>query len=63
MEPTKEEVQEVLESLTRGQWLNPRIFSWNDEYRVRHTLVAGNPESGAMHYYDPDLQRFEPLSP
>jgi hypothetical protein len=62
LEPTKEELQKILESLSPGEWVNPQIFSWNDEYRVRHTLVATKPESGAMYYYDPDLERFEPLS-
>lgn len=63
MEPTKEELQKVLESLTPGEWVNPRIFSWNDEYRIRHTLVAAKPGSGVMYYYDSDSERFEPLSP
>jgi hypothetical protein len=62
MEPTKEELEKILASLTPGEWVNPHIFSWDEESRIVYTLVATKPESGMMYYYDTDSREFEPLN-
>ena len=51
MDPTEEQLQKILESLPAGEWENPHIFSYNEEYRMVHTLVATKPGTGEMYYY------------
>ena len=61
MDPTEEQLQKILESLPAGEWENPHIFSYNEEYRMVHTLVATKPGTGEMYYYEPDTGEFERL--
>jgi hypothetical protein len=61
MNLTQEELQQILESLDPKEWANPRIMTFNDEYRLHHVLVATKPDSGKMYYYEPESSQFEPL--
>lgn len=61
MEPTKAQLQKLLESLPPGEWDNPYIFTYDEESRVVHTLVATKRGTKDLYYYEPDTQEFEPL--
>ena len=62
MDPTKEQLQEILESLPPGKWENPHIFSYDEESRdVLTRTGATKPGTGEMYYYEPDTGDFEPL--
>jgi len=61
MYPTEKQLQGILESLAPGVWDNPHIFSYDDEYRIVHTLVATKPGTNRMYYYDVDNKQFEPM--
>lgn len=61
MDPSQEELQQILESLDPKEWADPRIMTFNDEYRLHYILVATSPGSGKMYYYEPDSGQFEPL--
>lgn len=63
MDPTKEELEKIMESLSSEEWVNPYIFSYDEETRIVHTLVATKPGSSVLYYYDTDLKQFEPLPP
>jgi hypothetical protein len=62
MDRTKEELQIILESLPPEDWEKPYIFSYDDEYRVVHTLIASKPGTGGLYSYDPDTGDFTPLN-
>lgn len=61
MDLTEEQLREILGSLDSSRWTNPRIMTFNDEYRLQHVLVAADPDSGKLYYYEPDSGEFEPL--
>ena len=61
MDPTEEQLQNILEALPPGEWENPHIFSYDEESRIVHTLVATKPGTGQMYYYETDTGNFEPL--
>ncbi len=61
MSPTREELQQVLESLPPGEWVNPNITSWEQDDRTVYTLLATKPDSGELYYYEPDSGQFELL--
>ena len=62
MDPTKEQLQAILDALPPGQWDNPYIFSYDEESRVVHTLVVTKPGTKDLYYYEPDEETFEPLN-
>ncbi len=59
MGPTKSELQQILDSITEGEWLNPNITSWDEDGRIVYTLLATKPDSGELYYYEPDSGQFE----
>ena len=61
MDPTKEELQKILEALPPGEWEHPYIFSYDEEMREVHTLVATKPRTKDLYCYEPDTGEFEPL--
>ncbi len=61
MDPTKEELQKILESLPSGEWEHPYIFSYDEEMREVNTLVATKPGTKDLYCYEPDTGEFEPL--
>ena len=62
MDPTKEQLQEILDSLPPEDREKPYIFSYDDESRVVHTLVATKPGTKDLYYYEPDTAQFERLN-
>jgi len=62
MDPTKEQLQRILDSLPPEDWEKPYIFSYDDESRVVHTLVATKPGTKDLYYYEPDTAQFERLN-
>lgn len=62
MDPTKEQLQIILDSLPPEDWEKPYIFSYDDESRVVHTLVATKPGTKDLYYYEPDTAQFERLN-
>jgi hypothetical protein len=63
MDPTKEELEKIMGALPPGQWVNPHIFSWDEESRIVYSLVATKPGTNTMYYYDTDSGQFEPIGP
>ena len=61
MDPTKAELQVLLDALAPGEWDNPHIFTYNEEMRIVHTLVATKPGTKDLYYYEPDSGEFEKL--
>ena len=61
MDLTKQQLPKILDGLPPGEWDNPYIFSYDEESRVVHTLVATMPGTKDLYYYEPDTERFEPL--
>ena len=61
MDPTRAQLQKVLESLTPGEWLNPHIFTYEEETRFVHVLMATKPGTTDLYCYEPDTGEFEPL--
>ena len=59
MSQTRAELQEILDALPDGQWLNPNITSWDAHGRTVYTLLATKPGSGELYYYDEDSRQFE----
>ncbi len=62
MGPTKAELQQILDSLPQGEWVNPYITSWDEDARIVYTLLATKPDSGELYYYEPDSGQFELLN-
>jgi len=62
MDPTEEELQKILDSLLPGEWDNPHITSWDEETRIVYTLLATQPGTRQLHYYEPDTGQFESLN-
>ena len=62
MDPIKERLQAILDALPSGQWDNPYIFSYDEEYWVVYTLVATKPGIKDLYYYEPDEGSFQPLN-
>lgn len=62
MDPTKEQLQIILDSLPPEEWEKPYIFSYDEESRVVHTLVATKPGTNNLYYYEPDTAQFERLN-
>ena len=62
MDPTKEQLQRILDSLPPEDWEKPYIFSYDDESRVVHTLVATKPGTKDLYYHEPDTAQFERLN-
>jgi hypothetical protein len=62
MNPTKAQLQKILDSLPPGDWEKPYIFSYDEEYRIVHTLVATKPGTKDLYYYEPDEDKWEPLN-
>ena len=61
MDPTKEELQRILEALPPAEWEQPYIFSYDEEMRVVHTLIATKPGTKDLYCYEPDTGEFERL--
>ncbi len=61
MSPTRGELQQILESLSPGEWVNPYITSWDEDARIVYTLLATKPDSGELYYYETDSGQFELL--
>ena len=61
MDPTKEQLQHILDSLPPGEWENAHIFSYDEETRVVHSLIATKPGTKEMYFYEPDTGEFERL--
>ena len=61
MDPTRAELQRILESLPPGEWLNPHIFTYEEETRFVHVLMATKPGTTDLYCYEPDTGEFEPL--
>ena len=61
MDPTKAELQKILEALPPEEWEQPYIFSYDEEMRVVHTLIATKPGTKDLYCYEPDTGEFEPL--
>ena len=62
MDPTEKDLQKILNTLPSGEWDNPHIVSWDEETRRVCTLLATQPGSRQLHYYEPDTGEFEPLN-
>ncbi len=62
MSPTRGELQQILESLPPGEWVNPHITDWEEDARTVYTLLATKPDSGELYYYEPDSGQFELLN-
>lgn len=61
MDPTKAELQVLIDALPPGEWDNPHIFTYNEEMRIVHTLVATKPGTKDLYYYESDTGEFERL--
>lgn len=61
MYPTEKQLQRILESLAPEAGDNPHVFSYDDESRIVHTLVATKPGINRMYYYEVDTGQFEPM--
>ena len=61
MYPTEKQLQRILESLAPGAWDNPHIFSYDDESRIVHMLVATKPGTNRVFFYDLDTGQFEAM--
>ena len=44
-----------------GEWLNPYIFTYEEETRFVHVLMATKPGTTDLYCYEPDTGEFEPL--
>ncbi len=62
MNPTKQQLQSILDSLPREEWEKPYIFSYDEESRIVHTLVATKPGTNELYYYEPADDKWEPLN-
>ncbi len=62
MQPTKQQLQTILESLPPEEWQKPYIFSYDEESRIVHTLVATKPGTNELYYYEADEDKGEPLN-
>ena len=62
MNPTKQQLQSILDSLPTEEWEMPYIFSYDEESRIVHTLVATKPGTNELYYYEPDDDKWEPLN-
>ena len=62
MNPTKQQLQSILESLPPEEWEKPYIFSYDEESRIVHTLVATKPGTKDLFYYEADEDKWEPLN-
>ena len=61
MQPTKQQLQSILDSLPPEEWEKPYIFSYDEESRIVHTLVATKAGTNDLYYYEPDEGQWEPL--
>ena len=61
MDPTKEQLQRILDSLPAGEWENPHIFSYEEDTRMVHTLMATKPGTQDLYCYEPETGEFESL--
>ena len=61
MDPTKEQLQKILDSLPAAEWESPYIFTYEEETRFVHTLVATKPGTQDLYCYEPDTGEFERL--
>ena len=61
MGPTKANLEAIMRELPPGEWENPHIFSYDEESRIVHTLVATKPGTKDMYYYEPETGEFERL--
>ncbi len=52
----------MLDSLPPEEWEKPYIFSYDEESRIVHTLVATKPGTNELYYYEPDEDKWEPLN-
>ena len=43
------------------EWEKPYIFSYDEESRIVHTLVATKAGTNDLYYYEPDDGQWEPL--
>ena len=59
---TKQQLQSILNSLQPEEWEKPYIFSYDEESRIVHTLVATKPGTNELYYYEPDDDKWEPLN-
>ncbi|MCH2519985.1 MAG: hypothetical protein MK210_17620 [Dehalococcoidia bacterium] len=62
MNPTKQQLQSILDSLPAEEWEKPYIFSYDEESRIVHTLVATKPGTNELYYYEADEDKWEPLN-
>ena len=62
MNPTKQQLQSILESLPPEEWEKPYIFTYDEESRIVHTLVATKPGTKDLFYYESDEDKWEPLN-
>ena len=61
MDPTKEELEKIMDSLPPGTWEKPYIFTYDEETRLVHTFVATKPGTTDLYCYEPDTGEFERL--
>ena len=61
MAPTKQQLQIILDSLPPEEWEKAYIFSYNEESRIVHTLVATKAGTNELHYYELDDDEWVPL--
>ena len=50
---TKQQLQTILDSLPPEEWEEPYIFSYDEESRIVHTLVATKSGTNELYYYEP----------
>ena len=62
MQPTKQQLQRILDSLAPEEWEKPYIFSYDEESRIVHTLVATKPGTNDLHHYELDTGGSELLN-
>ena len=46
----KQQLQSILDSLPPEEWEKPYIFSYDEESRIVHTLVATKPGTNELYY-------------
>jgi hypothetical protein len=58
MEPTQQNLESLMESLSEAEWRNARIIDSHEEYRILYTLIATSVSDGRIYYYEPDDEKF-----
>ena len=62
MEPGKQRLQRILESLSESEWRDPRILDHFEESRILYSLLATNVADGKLYYYEEDDAKFRMLN-